>query len=181
YEKYRLELALQTLHSLLELISHARLIVTGNLWRPAHQAQEWTARALKEMGLADHVEFVGGYTQAEAPYLYSRAHMLIHTKYADPCPGLVIEALGCGLPVVHVGNGGVPELVEDAGISVPVEHSWEQINLPEPQEMAEAVLQVYGDMEHYSGVARQQAHKFALDKFIARHKEVFEKVLGSKP
>lgn len=180
YEKYRLELALQTLQSLLGLVPNARLIVTGNLWRPAHQAQEWTARALKEMGLSDHVEFVGKYTQADAPYIYSRAHMLLHTKYADPCPGLVIEALGCGLPVVHVGNGGVPELVEDAGISVSVEHSWEKINLPEPKTMAEAVLHVYSDIKNYSQVARQQAQKFDLGKFIARHKDIFERLLEAE-
>jgi len=181
YEQYRLQLALQTLHSLLDLVPNARLIVTGNLWRPAYKAQEWTARALEEMGLAGHVEFVGRYTQADAPYLYSRAHILLHTKYADPCPGLVLEALGCGLPVVHVGNGGVPELVEDAGIGVPVAHSWEEINLPEPRKMAEAILQVYDNLEHYSQAARHQALKFPLDKFITRHIEIFDLVLASTP
>jgi len=178
--KYRLELALQILQSLLGLVPNARLIVTGTLWRPAYQADEWTDRAVKEMGLVNHVEFVGKYTQADAPFLYSRAHMLIHTQYADSCPGLVIEALGCGLPVVHVGNGGVPELVEDAGISVSVEHSWEKVNLPEPKTMAEAVLHVYSDIKNYSQVARQQAQKFDLGKFIARHKDIFERLLEAE-
>jgi len=180
YEKYRLELALQTLHALLKLVPNVRLIVTGNLWLPYPEAWDWTTRTLKEMGLTDHVEFVGKYTQAEAPLLYSRAHLLLHTKYADPCPGLIPESLGCGLPVVHVGNGGVPELVEEAGISVPVEHSWERINLPEPHEMAQAVILVFNDLKRYSHAARQQAQKFALEKFVARHKEIFEKVLASK-
>lgn len=179
YEKYRLELALQTLHSLLRLVPTARLIVTGGLWLPYREAEEWTAQALKEMNLTDHVEFIGKYTQADAPRLYSRAHLLIHTKYADPCPGLIPESLGCGLPVVHVGNGGVPELVEEAGVGVPVEHSWKQINLPEPQKMAEAVLHVYENLNDYSQRARQQAQKFALEKFVARHKDIFAKVLAS--
>lgn len=178
YEKYRLELALQTLHSLLKFIPVARLIVTGTLWQPEPQAWAWTKAALKEMNMTDHVEFVGKYTQLQAPQLYSQAHMLIHTKYADPCPGLVPESLGCGLPVVYVGNGGVPELVEDAGISVPVEHSWETINLPAPKKMAEAVIQVYDNLKHYSQAARVQAQKFALDKFVAKHKEIFEEVLS---
>lgn len=179
YEKYRLDLALQTLHSLLKLVPTARLIVTGGLWLPTREAEEWTENALKEMNLTDHVEFIGKYTQADAPLLYSRAHMLIHTKYADPCPGLVPESLGCGLPVVHVGNGGVPELVQEAGVSVPVEHSWEQINLPAPEKMAEAVLHVYENLNAYSQSAREQAQKFALDKFVARHREIFAKVLTS--
>lgn len=180
YEKYRLELALQTLHSLLKFVPAARLIVTGTLWLPYREAEEWTAQLLKEMRLSDHVEFVGKYTQADAPRLYSRAHMLIHTKYADPCPGLIPEAMGCGLPVVYVGNGGVPELVEEAGISVPVVHSWETINLPKPLDMAGAVMQVYENLDNYSKIARKQAQKFALEKFVVRHKEIFTRVLESE-
>lgn len=180
YEKYRLELALKTLQTLLAHVPGARLIVTGTLWLPSREAEEWTARALKEMNLTDHVTFTGTYTQAEAPLLYSRAHLLIHTKYADPCPGLVPEALGCGLPVVYMGNGGVPELVEEAGMAVPVEHSWETINLPQPQMMADAVMRVYNDLDRYTEAARQQAQKFSLEKFIARHKNIFAKVLESR-
>lgn len=180
YEKYRLELALQTLQSLLIFVPNARLIVTGTLWHPYDEAEEWTIHALREMHLTDHVEFVGKYTQANAPLLYSRAHILLHTKYADPCPGLIPEALGCGLPVVFVGNGGVPELVEDAGIAVSVEHSWETINLPTSEEMANAILAVFKHLRTYSETARQQAQKFSLEKFIQKHKDIFEKVLESK-
>lgn len=179
YEKYRLELALQTLHTLLKVVSTARLIVTGTLWLPYREAEDWTAQTVKEMNLTGHVEFVGTYTQEEAPRLYSRAHMLIHTKYADPCPGLIPEAMGCGLPVVHIGNGGVPELVEQAGISVPIEHSWEHINLPEPHKMAKAILHIYENMDGYSKTAREQAQKFALEKFVAKHKKIFARVMAS--
>ncbi|MBK8781532.1 MAG: glycosyltransferase family 4 protein [Anaerolineales bacterium] len=178
YEKYRLELAFKSLQSLLKHVPNARLIVTGKLWRPYYESDEWVTRALKEMSITDHVTFTGTYTQAQAPQLYSQAHMLIHTKYADPCPGLVSEALGCGLPVVYVGNGGTPELVQEAGVEVRVEHSWETINLPAPDKMAEAVLQVYSRLDDYSQAARLQAQKFSLENFIVRHKEIFEKVLG---
>ena len=180
YEKYRLELALKTLRSLLVHVPDARLIVTGTLWQPNRAAEEWTARALKEMNLIDHVTFTGRYTQTEAPLLYARAHLLIHTKYADPCPGLIPESLGCGLPVVYVGNGGVPELVQEAGIGVPVEHSWETINLPEPEKMAEAVLQVYASLSDYSKIAHEQAKKFSLENFVARHRDIFTKILDTK-
>ncbi|MBL8101258.1 MAG: glycosyltransferase [Anaerolineales bacterium] len=177
YEKYRLQLALKTLQSLLVHVPNARLIVTGTLWLPYREAEEWTARTLKEMNLTDHVTFVGTYTQAEAPLLFSRAHLLIHTKYADPCPGLVAEVLGCGLPVVYVENGGVPELVEEAGVGVSVEHSWETINLPDPEKMAEAVIRVYENLSDYSQVARLQAQKFSLEAFVAKHRQIFNKVL----
>jgi glycosyltransferase involved in cell wall biosynthesis len=180
YEKYRLELALQTLKALHRKVSDAKLIVTGNLWLPRDEAEAWTKQALRDMNLTAHVTFTGTYAQTDAPALYSQAHLLLHTKYADPSPGLVLEAMALGMPVVHLGNGGVPELVGDAGIGVHVEHDWDRINLPSPQAMAGAVMQVYARREEFSQKARQRAvGLFSLEKFVARHKEIFEKVLSS--
>lgn len=180
YEKRRLDLALQILKALHRDVPNAKLIVTGNLWLPRDEAEAWTKQALRDMHLTDHVTFTGTYAQTDAPALYSKAHLLLHTKYADPSPGLVLEAMALGMPVVHLDNGGVPELVGDAGIGVHVEHDWDKINLPDPQAMADAVMRVYSRREEYSQKARQRAvDLFSLEKFIARHKEIFEKVLSS--
>lgn len=180
YEKYRLELALQTLKALHSDVPNAKLIVTGNLWLPRDDAEAWTKQALHDMKLTEHVTFTGTYAQTDAPALYSQAHLLLHTKYADPSPGLVLEAMALGMPVVHLDNGGVPELVGDAGMGVHVEHDWNKINLPNPQAMADAVLQVYARREELSQKARQRAvDLFSLEKFVERHKEIFEKVLNS--
>lgn len=180
YEKYRLELALQTLKALHHDVPNAKMIVTGKLWLPYDEAAAWTKQALHDMKLNEHVIFTGAYAQTDAPALYSRAQLLLHTKYADPSPGLVGEALSCGLPVVHLDNGGLPELVGDAGIGVHVEHDWNKINLPDPQAMADAVLRVYAHREEFSKRARQRAEDlFSLEKFVANHKEIFEKILNS--
>jgi glycosyltransferase involved in cell wall biosynthesis len=179
YEKYRLELALQTLKALHREIPNAKLIVTGNLWLPRDEAEAWTKQALHDMNLTEHVTFTGTYAQTDAPKLYSHAHILLHTKYADPSPGLVLEAMALGISVVHLDNGGVPELVGDAGIGLPVEHDWDKINLPNPQAMADAVMQVYARREEFSQKSRQRAvDLFSLEKFVSKHKEIFEKVLN---
>lgn len=180
YEKYRLELALQTLKALHHEVPNAKLIVTGNLWLPRDEAEAWTKQALHDMNLTEYVTFTGTYAQSDAPKLYSQAHLLLHTKYADPSPGLVGEAMALGMPVVHLDNGGVPELVGDAGIGVHVQHDWNKINLPDPQAMSDAVMRVYARREEYSQKARQRAvDLFSLEKFVAKHKEIFEKVLSS--
>ncbi|MCB9111278.1 MAG: glycosyltransferase family 4 protein [Anaerolineales bacterium] len=180
YEKYRLELALQTLKALHRDVPNARLIVTGNLWLPRDEAETWTKQALHDMNLTEHVTLIGTYAQTEAPAIYSQAHLLLHTKYADPSPGLVLEAMALGMPVIHLDNGGVPELVGDAGIGVHVEHDWNKINLPNPQDMADAVIKVYAHREEFSQKARQRAvDLFSLERFVAKHKEIFEKVLNS--
>ncbi|MCZ2127904.1 MAG: glycosyltransferase family 4 protein [Anaerolineales bacterium] len=179
YEKYRLELALQTLAVLRRAEPNAKLIVTGALWLPRREAQAWTKQALREMNLTDSVIFTGTYAQTDAPALYAQAHLLLHTKYADPSPGLVLEALALGLPVVYLKNGGVPELVGEAGVGAQVEHDWEKINLPEPQALADAALQAFTRRAELSQRARQRAvDLFSLEKFISRHEEIFEKVLS---
>jgi glycosyltransferase involved in cell wall biosynthesis len=161
-------------------VPNAKLIVTGNLWLPRDEAEAWTKQALQDMNLIEHVIFTGTYAQTDAPTLYSRAHLLLHTKYADPSPGLVLEAMALGMPVVYLNNGGVPELVGDSGMGVEVKHDWNQINLPEPQAMADAVMQVYARREEFSQKARQRAvDLFSLEKFVAKHKEIFDKVLNS--
>lgn len=180
YEKYRLELALQTLKALCHYIPSAKLIVTGKFWLPTHEAETWIKQTLYDMDLTSHVTFIGSYAQTDAPALYSQADLLLHTQYADASPGLVLEAMALGMPIVHLDNGGVPELVGNAGIGVHVEHDWNKINLPTPQAMADAVMQVYDRREEFSQKARQRAvDLFSLEKFIARHKEIFEKVLNS--
>lgn len=180
FQQYRLELAFQTLYNLIQFIPNSKLIVTGKLWGPRNAGWIWARHTMQEFGISDHVNFIGQYTQETAPAIYSQADLLLHTQYADASPGLVAEALACGLPVVHLDNGGVPELVGDAGIGVHVEHDWNKINLPNPQAMADAVIQVYAHREEFSQMARQRAvDLFSLEKFVAKHKEIFEKVLNS--
>lgn len=167
-QAYRLELALRTL----ALLPDARLLVAGRLlFDPAP--------LLGELGIADRVELTGRYTQRDAPALFRRAHLLLHTKVLDPCPSVVIEAMACGLPVVYPKSGGTPELVgDDAGIGVPHPESWESDEPPEPPALADAVLRVLADRERRAASARQRAvERFALEPWLQRHEEVFAALL----
>ncbi|MFQ5786628.1 MAG: glycosyltransferase [Thermodesulfobacteriota bacterium] len=48
--------------------------------------------------------------------IMKNAHAFIWIAYRDCCPNAVIEAMSFGLPLVGVASGGVPEIVEDAGV-----------------------------------------------------------------
>lgn len=110
YQYYRLNAALETLALVRKQRPDARLVVTGKLnWLPDPSE---TARIAQErvtsLGIADTVTFHGPYLQSEAPDLFRSAHILLHTRYNDPCPTVVLEALATGLPVVYSESGGVP-------------------------------------------------------------------------
>ncbi len=170
-QEYRLELALRTLAVLRESQPDARLLVTGRLVNPVEPL-------LAELGLDGHVHLIGEYAQRDAPGIFRRAHVLLHTKVQDPCPTLVVEAMACGLPVVHPASGGTTELVGDvAGIGVRHPVSWERDEPPSPEAMADAVSRVLADLPRYSAAARTRAvERFSLEPWLERHAEVFERL-----
>jgi glycosyltransferase involved in cell wall biosynthesis len=169
---YRLEVALRTLAQLPE----AQMLVTGRLVSDPRPL-------LRELGIEDRVEFVGRYAQADAPRLFRRAQLLLHTKVLDPCPTLVIEAMACGLPVVYAASGGTVELVgEAAGVGVPHPERWDHDQPPSPEALAEAVQRVLAERGRYAAAARRRAERFALGPWLDRHAEVFEALLrGDAP
>ena len=182
YARYRVETALACLARLHRTEPKARLIITGRIIWPGLTRpgpEEVTALA-REMGLIDHIELTGPYAPLEAPSVFNRADVLLHTKYNDPCPGLVLEAMACGLPVVYSASGGTSELVgPEAGVGVAAETSWEKTIPPDPDQLAEAVLTVLEDRPSYAEAARQRAvDKFNIKQWLDRHRQVFERLVS---
>ena len=181
YQRYRIEVALGTLAELVQDGLDARLLVTGRVsWPGEAGGERWTVARAQTLGIDDRVELVGPYSQADAPALLRRGDLLLHTKYNDPCPGVVIEAMSCGLPVVYSASGGVPELVgDDAGIGVSAPLDWEQDHRPSPRALADAVLRVLEHLDDHGEAARRRAvARFDVRPWIERHAEVFEALVG---
>jgi glycosyltransferase involved in cell wall biosynthesis len=167
-QAYRLELGLRTLAALLPRHPEASLLVTGRLVSPVEPLVE-------KLGVRGHVQLLGGYAQRDAPALFQRAHLLLHTKVKDPCPTLVLEAMASGLPVVHPASGGTVELVgEEAGIGVPHPDAWERDEPPSAEALADAVDRILADRATYAAGARARAvERFALEPWLDRHAELF--------
>lgn len=181
YERYRFDLAIQVLEKLSKVHANVRLIVTGKLWDTSPETQKSVRASLEHKRLLDKVDFIGSYTQQDAPGILNSGKILLHTKFNDPCPTIVIEALSCGLPVVYLNSGGTPELVAEAGVGVPVNATWEKNELPSPDALSDAVISVMDRYKIYSEAARQRAvDVFAVEKYIQAHQRIFEKLLDTK-
>jgi len=174
---YRLETVLKTLFHVLKLGRKAKLIIAGEVsWGYGNrEVVNSTRRLIRDLKLEEYVIFQSRFSQKEAPSIYQQAHILLHPQYKDSCPGVVIEAMACGLPVVYSNSGGVPELVGSAaGIGVQVEDSWDKDFPPSPEKMAESVLSVADDFDRYSEAARQRARDcFDLQPWLDRHQAIF--------
>ncbi len=178
-DRYRVESAVATLGHLVRRGADARLLITGRLrWGQGPDQAAAEARGFVEReGVTERAEFVGPYSQAEAPALLQRAHILLHTKYNDPCPGLVVEALAAGLPVVYSASGGVPELVgEEAGVGVSAEATFDRMIPPDPDALADGVERVWASLADYSTAARRRAvERFDIVPWMSRHAAIFER------
>lgn len=172
-QAYRVELALRTLDVVLRRHPDARLLVTGRLVSPLEPL-------VAELGLRGRVELVGDYAQRDAPAIFRRAHLLLHTKVMDPCPTLVLEAMAAGLPVVYPASGGTVELVgEEGGIGVSHPDGWERDEPPAPEALAGAVDRVLADRAAYATAARARAvERFSLEPWLDRHSALFSELVS---
>jgi len=174
YQRYRVVAALETLAILRRGGDDVRLLVSGALTFGL-DADENIRDLVGRLELAQAVEFTGPYPQTDAPALYARADVLLHTKYNDPCPTVVLEAMASGLPVAFSASGGTPELVgDDAGIGVPAPLDWERDHPPSGEALAEVVRLLADRLGDYAAAARERARAFDTERWIARHVEVFE-------
>jgi glycosyltransferase involved in cell wall biosynthesis len=161
YQRYRLVAALETF---------------------AEDGAAQTAELVRKLALDGAVELAGSYSQRDAPGLMRRADLLLHTKYNDPGPTVVEEAMACGLPVVYSASGGVPELVgEDAGVGIPAPLDWEQDHPPAAADLATAVLHVAERLPERAEAARARAvERFDLRAWVRRHRELFAGLVGEQ-
>lgn len=152
-----------------------RLTIAGKLLWPRGEAE--ATQEISRLGLSGAVDRIGPFTQAEAPGIYRAHHILIHPKYLDPCPTVVIEALACGLPVVGSATGGLPEMVaENAGRLIPLDTDWNRLLTPEPAALADAVTALAARLPKASAAARHCAEtRFDQKTWIARHAAIFSR------
>jgi glycosyltransferase involved in cell wall biosynthesis len=136
-------------------------------------------RKIDELGLAASVSVTGPYSGAQAPAIYQAADAYLMTKYNDPCPNAVLEAMASGLPVLYSQSGGVPEQVgSEAGIGLPVPETFEEDLAPSPDAIAEGMAAMIRGRESMAAAARRRAvEQFDLAQWLARHETVFRSLL----
>lgn len=75
-----------------------------------------------ELGVAERIDLVGFVPFGpEVLDLYRRAHAFVHVSMTEGVPKVLVEALGCGTPIVATDVGGVSDVLDGgrAGLLVP--------------------------------------------------------------
>jgi glycosyltransferase involved in cell wall biosynthesis len=177
---YRLESTIAGLAAARTQGLDARLRIAGTVDPGARR----TADALAErLGVINCLSFTGRYRQEDAPSIYGAADAYVMTKYNDPCPNTVLEALACGLPVLYSDSGGVPELVgSDAGIGLDCGgESWDRPLVPTTEAIAVGMMKIAQAPDAFASAARQRAvERFDIGHWLDRHRAVFAQLLEAR-
>lgn len=88
--------------------------------------------------------------------------VLLQLSRNDACPNVVIEGLACGLPVVFLNSGGVPEIVGDAGKAV------------DENSVPEGLTDVIGNLDEFRDRAIQRAALFDSGKIFEQYSAVMQ-------
>jgi glycosyltransferase involved in cell wall biosynthesis len=76
--------------------------------------REGLERLVGELGLSDHVNFLGQLDEAAMIQAYQRASIFVSWSRDEGLPNAVLEAMACGLPVVLSDIGPHREIVADS-------------------------------------------------------------------
>lgn len=92
----------------------AGLVLAGSVGWLSDQVFE----DVEQLGLKDHVTFLGRVENGNLVYLYNVARCLAHPAYYEGFGLTPLEAMACGTPVAASNVSAVPEVVGDAALLV---------------------------------------------------------------
>jgi len=165
YPKH-LNLAISIFKGVLEYHA-AELIIIGPMRNGAELVEKFIDNSSLALEIRNKISCIGTVSFNKLPSVLSNADIFMHVKVGDWCPNAVLEAMGCGLPVVCPAFGGTKELVGEAGIGVDGP-AWE-INEILVEGMVKAVIEVESDLIRYKKKARDRIlNQYDITK-IAKH------------
>ena len=106
----------------------------------------------RELGIADHVNFLGYRTDARE--LYKASDLFLFVSFREGLSVALMEAMSSGIPIVCTRIRGNTDLIEDGFTGVFTENS--------PEAVAEHILEMYRNPEYRKRLGKAAAAKTVL-------------------
>lgn len=127
-----------------------------------------------ELGLTDNVLFTGFVYDEELPYLFDGAKVFVYLSLLEGFGRPPLEAMACGVPVLTSNTTAIPEVVGDAGITVPP---------LDRVAVADALRRLLDDHSLAADLktrGAEQARKFSWEKAARETLDVYRMLINSK-
>lgn len=153
--EYRPELAVKTLHKLLQNYPRTTLTMVG----PDKGIQENIEHLVKKLGIEDHVNFEGLVPNEKLLNYYQSHAVYLNTTAYESFGVAVLEAAACGIPIVSTKVGEIPYMwKKDEEILM--------VDMDDAEMMAEEVGRIFDSDElskQLSKNACTKAHQYDWD------------------
>jgi glycosyltransferase EpsD len=124
---------------------HYLICGRGEMWASLEQSA-------RELGISDHVNFLGYRT--DAPELYKASDLFAFVTFREGLSVALMEAMSSGMPIVCAKIRGNTDLIDDQVSGVFSENS--------PEAVAEHILDLYRDPERRQRLGQAAAEKALL-------------------
>ncbi len=149
---------------------NAKLYLIGQdgTFAQGDRTQELRQQA-RELGLDEHVIFVGEVANEELALWYNAADCFCLSSRSEGCPNVLLEALACGCPVVATDVGAVKEVVNSPALGVVVPNSSEGVQ--------QGLLQLLAGQYDRKAISAE-LQQYDWPWCAGQVKEVYERLLG---
>ncbi|HSH01091.1 MAG TPA: glycosyltransferase family 1 protein [Anaerolineae bacterium] len=148
------------------------LILAGKKPDPTNEHFPDYDAIIKQLNLEKYVRWIGFVDEEDKPILYRNAETFVFPSEYEGFGLPPLEALACGTPVVATTSSSLPEVIGDAGFTVPPN---------DEREMAGAIIATIMD-EQLAASLRQksqaQAAKFSWQQTAVDTLKVYDLVLN---
>jgi polysaccharide biosynthesis protein PelF len=162
-----LETLLNSFWQVKQLIPEARLELFGPVTSPRYFAR--LHQQLWQLGLAEAVTFAG--PVASSHEAFARGDVVVSSSKSEGFPLVLLEAMACGKAIVATNVGGVKELLQETGRTVPGQSS---------AALASALIDVLQQPEErvkLAHKARERAKLFTLEKMLVNYNDLYEELV----
>ena len=164
-----LHILIEAYRRILDRRPETELVVIGKLRKGLAQT------TLRELGLADRVQFRSGLTREELADEFRTATVAVTPSLYEGFGLPAAEAMSCGTPVVVTDGGALPEVAGSAGIVVAKGN---------PDALAGEILRLLEDADHHARVAaaclERARAQFSWSRIAPRYLELFEQAIAAR-
>jgi glycosyltransferase involved in cell wall biosynthesis len=132
---------------------------------------------INKNGLGSNVKANGPRYKAEKFKTVGSCDIFVMPTYFELFPGVLLEAMQCGKPIVSTTTGAIPEIIDDGVNGLLVEPK----NVDQLTEKIYHLIQYPEKAKSFGNAAKEKFNReFTLTKFEENMKSVFEQVLAEK-
>jgi glycosyltransferase involved in cell wall biosynthesis len=164
----------KNLHRLIAAFARMSKCRDCQLWIAGSPDSRYTPKLqeqVKELGLIDRVKFLDYVPYDRLPIVISQAISLVFPTLWEGFGIPVLEAMGCGTPVITSNLSSLPEVSGDAAILV------DPYNIAAISQAMKAIANDSNLRFHLSNLSLQQASKFSWAKTGAKTVDVLSRFL----